>query len=196
MISYITGEILKRGESERHSWVDVLTQSGVGYRVLIPSNVSFDAQKSELFTSFQVREDSQVLYGFSSPLDRDFFELLITVSGVGPKLAISIMSVYTTDQIKSLIVKKDHESLSKVGGLGKKGSQKIIVELESKLEGFVAMDGVESSSSILKELKVALKSLGFSGEGLEEYVSAAQEILSEKPETSLEELIKLVLKSK
>lgn len=195
MISFVKGKVIKRGSSERHSWVDILTNSGVGYRVFTPSNMGSFSDECELYTSFQVREDSQALFGFLTMSDRDFFELLITVSGVGPKLGIGIMSMFTTDQIKSLIAQKDHESLSKVSGLGKKGSQKIVVELESKLGDFDSVDVGSSSNSVIKELKVALKTLGFSGEALNEYVKEAEKALSANASLELEELIKLVLKS-
>lgn len=197
MISYIKGKVIVRGNEERYGYLDVVTESGVGYRVFVPTTLVVE-DECELFTSFQVREDSQALYGFLTAKDRDFFELLITVSGIGPKLAISIISVYSVNTVATLILKGDHGSLSKVPGLGKKGSQKIVVELEGKLtdRGYSAVEGeVPLNSAVLKELSSALKSLGFSGENLKEYLVHGENVLKNNPSYTVEDLIKSVLKS-
>lgn len=195
MISFLSGKIIKVGSSEKHSFVDVLTASGVGYRVLVQSNrlYSLDLEVS-LYTSFQVREDSQTLYGFSTLEDRDFYELLITVSGVGPKTALAILSMYSVPEVVGIINSKEHKLLSKVSGLGSKGAQKIVVELENRVSDFDG-DIVDSKNiEILLELKEALQSLGFSGKALDGYIDKASLKVSEIP--TLDELIKFVLSDK
>jgi Holliday junction DNA helicase RuvA len=130
--------------------------------------------------------------------DRDFFELLITVSGIGPKLGISILSVYPTKTVAAMILKGDHVGLGKVPGLGKKGSQRIVVELESKVGdmGYTAGSGEPMvNDKVIKDLHNALKSLGFSGDNLKEYVKLGEKLLKENPSYMVEDLLKSVLKS-
>ncbi|PKL42088.1 MAG: Holliday junction branch migration protein RuvA, partial [Planctomycetes bacterium HGW-Planctomycetes-1] len=74
-----------------------------------------------VYTSFQVREESQTLYGFNTELERDFFEELLTVSGIGPKSALSILSTYSMERVKEIVLEGDSKLLSKVPGLGLKG---------------------------------------------------------------------------
>ncbi len=196
MISYLKGKVISRGSEERYGYVDIVTSAGIGYRVFVPNNIVVE-DECELYTSFQVREDSQTLYGFLTATERDFFELLITVSGVGPKLGISILSIYPTSTVATLILKGDHVALSKVPGLGKKGSQKIVLELENKLadRGYTASKDVKMvNEKVIKELQGALKSLGFSADNLHEYVQLGEKVLSENPAYTVEDLIKSVLK--
>lgn len=190
MISLIKGTIAKFGNSEKNSYIDVLTNSGVGYRVLVPSNKLFNTgEEVTVYTSFQVREDSQTLFGFNDEVIRDFFELLITVSGVGPKTAMNILSTYSMEEVVGYINEKNHKALSKVSGLGSKSAQKIIVELENRVEGYESVAGGENS--MLKELKDALSVLGFSGKALEGYVKKGEDYVDEVG--SVDQLIKIVL---
>jgi holliday junction DNA helicase RuvA len=89
MISYITGKILKTSIS-KDSYVDILTDSGIAYRISVPSTYVLPSkgEKFSLYTHFHVREDSQTLFGFKNEEERDFFEQLISVSGIGPKIGI------------------------------------------------------------------------------------------------------------
>jgi Holliday junction DNA helicase RuvA len=197
LISYIKGKVIGRGNEDRYGYLDLVTQAGIGYRVFVPNTIETQ-EECELYTSFQVREDSQALYGFLTAKERDFFELLITVSGIGPKLGISILSVYPTDTVATLILKGDHGALSKVPGLGKKGSQKIVLELEGRLsqKGYSASkDLVMVNDKVLKELHNALKSLGFAGDNLKEYTVLGEKLLKENPSYAVEDLLKSVLKS-
>lgn len=192
MISYISGKVLKNSSS-KISFVDILTNSGIAYRVFVTDKYPFLEKGSsvEMYTSFQVREDSQALYGFGSEVERDFFEQLLTVSGVGPKLGLSILSTYSLEQVREIILDGDSKLLSKVSGLGSKGAQKIILELRGRID-FDKEDKVSGNSVKIKELKEALKSLGFSGKSLEECVSKAEDILSSE-DIDIEDLIRKVL---
>ncbi len=180
MISILKGQVEKIVVGDKYNMVDVLTDSGVGYRVIVLAKDSYvQGNLVKLFTSFQVREDSQTLYGFATESVRDFFELLLTVSGIGPKIAIAVLSAYSVDDVASFVVNKDHQSLSKVSGLGSKGAQKIVVDLENRLTGLdlkLSKSGV-GGNLMHRELSEALKSLGFSGEALKGYLEKAENLL-------------------
>lgn len=192
MISYISGKILKSNLG-KSSYVDILTSCGVGYRVFVTSQFRFSTKDSNIsiYTSFQVREDSQMLYGFSTEGERDFFEELLNVSGIGPKSALSILSTYSMERVKEIVLDGDANLLKKVPGLGLKGAQKVILELRGRID--FEKEGVESKRDVrLKELKDALRSLGFKGDELKERVESAEGILK-KNDYDIETLIKKVL---
>ncbi len=194
MITYIEGRVLNIESSDKYSTVEVVTTSGVGYEIFMPvGEVSLILnQEIVLHISHVVREDSQTLYGFISRNDRRVFQLLTTVSGIGPKGAISIMSRYSSSQIAKLVKEGDHKSLSQVSGLGSKGAQKIVVELKDKLDWLDSSDYVDSNDEVLGELKTALKSLGFDNAKINDSLSTAKDLLKENKYT-LEQLIKYVL---
>jgi Holliday junction DNA helicase RuvA len=190
MISYISGKVLKNGIS-KISYTDILLPSGIGYRVFVTSQFKFLEKGSDIFvyTSFQVREESQMLFGFNTEQERDFFEELLTVSGIGPKSALSILSTYSMEKVKSIVLDGDAKLLSKVSGLGLKGAQKIILELRGRID-FDKEDEVDTDK--VRELKEALKSLGYTGKGLNDAVDKGRDIL-EKKDIDIEELIRKVL---
>jgi holliday junction DNA helicase RuvA len=192
MISYITGKVLKNNIG-KNNFVDILISNGVGYRVHVLSIFPFSEKDTvvSLYTSFQVREDSQTLYGFSSEVERDFFEQLLTVSGVGPKVALSILSTYSIEKVKEIVLDADSKLLSKVSGLGLKGAQKIILELRGQIN-FDKRDEQELNSGKIKELKEALRSLGYSGHTLDESAKKGSDILNEG-DIEIEDLIRKVL---
>jgi Holliday junction DNA helicase RuvA len=192
MISYISGKILK-AKTGKESYVDILTGSGIGYRVYIPSNSKIFPKKKDitLYTSLQVREDSQTLYGFAKEEDRDLFEELIGVSGIGPKTGLAILSTYKRDELEKIILEGDSKKLSKVVGLGRKGSQKIILELRGRID-FKDEDKQSIESKRIKEFKEAMRALGFSGDSMKLYVKKAEKIL-DKEILEIEDLLKKVL---
>ena len=192
MISYISGKVLKNNVG-KNNYVDVLLPSGIGYRVFVPAMFEFmkDGSEISMYTSFQVREDSQTLYGFSTQEERDFFEELLTVSGIGPKSALSILSTYSMEKVKKFVLDGDSVLLSKTPGLGLKGAQKVILELRGKID-FEKDDENIKENIKLNELKEALKSLGFTGNDLKDSIKRGEEILK-KGDTDIEILIKKVL---
>lgn len=192
MISYISGKVLKNSIG-KVNYLEVLISNGIGYRVYVTSKFKFQERDTDisLYTSFQVREESQSLYGFNTESERDFFEQLLTISGVGPKVALSILSTYEMDRVRELVLDGDSKLLSKVSGLGSKGAQKIILELRGKID--FDKEDVQSEGDVkLKELKEALKSLGYTGRTLDESMKKATEILSNK-DMEIEDLIRKVL---
>ncbi len=194
MISYISGKVLKNNIG-KNNYVDVLLSSGIGYRVFVTAMFEFLQPGSQIsmYTSFQVREDSQTLYGFITQEERDFFEELLTVSGIGPKSALSILSTYSMNKVKKIILDGDSVLLSKTPGLGLKGAQKVILELRGKID-FGKDDENIKENVKLTELKEALKSLGFIGKELKDCIKRGEEILK-KEDVDIEILLKKVLQS-
>jgi len=191
MISYISGKIVKVNIG-KDCYIDILISSGLGYRVFVTSQFSFPPKDSNvsIYTSFQVREDSQMLYGFDTEEKRDFFEKLLNVSGIGPKSALSVLSTYEMDKVKKIILDGDAKALKKVPGLGLKGSQKVILELRGKID--FDQDGEDKGDSRIKELKDALRSLGFQGKELSGRIDKGEALLKEE-DIEIEILIKKVL---
>lgn len=191
MIAYISGEILKT-YTGKDCYIDILTKSGIGYRVYTTKKEMLDTSSKEivLYTYFHVREDTQMLFGFTQEKDRDFFEKLLTVSGVGPKLALSILSTYTRDEVENMIIEGNDTLLSKTPGLGSKGAQKIILELRGRID---LHKHEEASEDELSELKDALKALGFAGSMLSEKMDKGNEIIKKEKDLNIEDLVKQVL---
>ena len=192
MISYISGKVMKNSIG-KSSYTDILLSSGIAYRVYVTSQfeVKSVGEGISLYTSFQVREDSQTLYGFNKEEERDFFEELLTVSGIGPKSALSILSTYTMDRVKQIVLDGDSALLSKVPGLGHKGAQKVILELRGKID-FDKEDARGKEDERVRELKEALRVLGFKGKELEDSVRRGGEMLK-RESIDIETLIKKVL---
>lgn len=192
MISYISGKVIKSSLGKLNH-IDILIPSGIGYRVYVTSQFEFKKEGEEIsvYTSFQVREESQMLFGFNTEQERDFFEELLTVSGIGPKSALSILSTYTMERVKEIVLEGDAKLLSKVPGLGLKGAQKVILELRGKID-FNRAESDSKNDIRIKELKEVLRSLGFKGKDLEESVVKGESIL-DKEDIGIELLIKKVL---
>lgn len=190
MISYISGTVLKTSFS-KNPYIDILVNNGMGYRIHVPSTYILPnkGEKYSLFTYLYIREDKQTLYGFQKEEEKELFEQLISVSGIGPRIGIAVLSTYTQKETEKIILKGDAKALSKVSGLGSKGAQKIILELRGKVD----FNQKEESVGVIKELKEALKSLGFGGELLKEKIQRAEKVLSKKKNISIEDLLKEVL---
>jgi len=158
MISYITGTVLKTSIS-KDSYIDIQTDSGLGYRVHIPSSymIPSKGEKYYLYTHLHVREDAHQLYGFEKEDERDFFEQLISVSGIGPKIALAILSTFSRSDLEEIIVEGDARGLSKVQGLGLKGAQKIILELRGRVDFEQKESSEESLVKFAKQLEVLPK---------------------------------------
>ena len=132
--------------------VAVIDVQGVGYEVLIPLS-SFDrlppvGQEVRLLTHLAVREDAHTLYGFITPAERDLFRLLIqNVSGIGPKIALGILSGLSVNAFRAAVAAQDVKALSSVSGVGRKTAERIVVELRDKLGGFGSVGSVPSPLS-------------------------------------------------
>jgi len=159
MISYLEGKIKNKGLN----YLIILT-GGVGYKVYASTSIINSAKLENNFHLYiytNVKDDAIDLYGFNSQDELALYELFLTVSGVGPKTALSIFSSYKIDQIKKAVMEADVEFFSSIPRLGKKNAQKIIIELRSKLGSLEELDLTKDSGEN-KEIAEALKSFGFS----------------------------------
>lgn len=177
-----------------HQAVDhaVIVVGGVGFRVAVPLNSALGSSGDEVFlhTIMIVREDAISLYGFTSTGERELFERLISVSGVGPKVAMAILGGMTIDRLRTAIASGQPEAFTRVPGVGKKTAEKIIFELKDKLRG---ADGLIMAAAVggdvNKDVMDALLSFGYSA-------SEAQTALNSIPKDApndFEERIRLAL---
>src|SRR5215471_16354186 len=133
MISFLHGKLIEALPTQV-----VLEVNGVGYEVLIPLS-SYDklpqpGQEVKLLTHLAIREDAHVLYGFMSAAERDLFRLLInTVSGIGPKIALNVLSGISVTAFRGAVANSDVKALSQISGVGKKTAERIVVELKDKV---------------------------------------------------------------
>lgn len=142
----------------------VVKVAGVGLRISVPTglrNPSLKGQLIHLFTNLVVREDSLTLYGFETDQERVFFELLLSVNGIGPRTALAIISVLSVETIRRAVLGEQAEIFARVPGVGKKTAQKILLSLQGKVgseSGEISLVGVDTDTEILE----ALTSLGYS----------------------------------
>ncbi|NTV22628.1 MAG: Holliday junction branch migration protein RuvA [Candidatus Yonathbacteria bacterium] len=172
MIAHITGTIAFRG-----STYVVIDVEGVGYKIFATPEtilgIGEENASTTLYTHMAVRETAMDLYGFRARAELAFFELLITISGIGPKSALGILSVAPVDTLKKAIVSGDTSYLIKVSGIGKKNAEKIVLELRDKLTGGIS---TTSSSTELREETDTLEALQSLGYSLAEARSALKDI--------------------
>ena len=175
MIAYVRG-ILAHKEPTRA----IVEACGVGYELFIPLS-TYDSlppvgREAKLFTSHVVREDGQWLYAFAAEEEREMFEKLTCVSGVGPKLAIAVLSGMTPPELASAIASCDSKRIASVKGVGKKTAEKICIELKDKvsaLAAFASRLGKPGARQFVKEAALALSALGFSGSCSPSWLSSA-----------------------
>ena len=139
MISYLEGKILDK--NEKFFMVDV---GGIGYKVFshsgILAKIPENGQGVKIWTHLYVREDAMDLYGFINKEELEFFEILISISGVGPRSALGILEAAPVSSLKQAIVSEDEAFFTKVSGIGKKTAQRLILELKSKLVKTVVLE--------------------------------------------------------
>jgi Holliday junction DNA helicase RuvA len=161
MIAHITGTVALRGNS--YVIIDV---EGVGYKIFATPEtilgISDTSDTTTLHTHMAVRETAMDLYGFRTRTELEFFELLITISGIGPKSALGILSVAPVDTLKKAVASGDTSYLTKVSGIGKKNAEKIVLELRDKLAGGVSFE--QNTTGLREEADAieALQALGYS----------------------------------
>ena len=189
MIGYLTGKIIS--SKPTHILLDV---NGVGYAIKISIN-TFEKLTGKntisLYIYTNVKEDSITLFGFYSEAEKEMFELLISINGVGPKSALSLLSGISTDDLKQAIITSNVERIVAVPGIGRKTAERLILELKSKVRD-IKEEGISpAKQSLQKEAVAALTTLGYN---LASSEKAVNKILSDLPDCSLEELIKRSLK--
>ncbi len=191
MYDYLRGEI-----AEIAPTYAVIDCAGVGYYVNISLNTYTAIQnlcEAKLFVYEAIREDAYTLYGFRDKEEREMFELLISVSGVGPNTARMILSSLTVDDLMSVIASGNSGMLKSVKGIGAKTAQRIIVDLKDKVGGVGGAAAVAETGSgeAYEEAVAALVMLGFTRAAVQKAVG---KLLREQPTLKVEEIIKMALK--
>jgi Holliday junction DNA helicase RuvA len=156
----------------------VVDVGGVGYHVFCAPNTIAGLRlgdEAELATSLVVREDSQTLYGFADVEERDMFELVQTASGVGPKVAQAMLAVLPPDRIRSAIAAADHAALTTVPGIGRKGAERIILELKDRVGPPAASVVTHGGSDWRDQVRDALQGLGWSARDAERAIDHVAE---------------------
>ena len=198
MITFLHGKLVDALPTQ--VTVDV---NGVGYDVLIPIS-SFDklplpGAEIKLLTHLQIRDDAHVLYGFMSATERELFRLLINnVSGIGPKIALNILSGINATAFRGAVAKGDVKTLSSISGVGKKTAERIVVELRDKIGQAGALEASSASRSLsesdqkINDAVLALMALGFRQLEAHDSIRAAQAVLG--AQASVEDLVRASLK--
>jgi Holliday junction DNA helicase RuvA len=198
MITFLHGKLVEMLPTQ--VTVDV---QGIGYEVLIPLS-SFDklpqpGQEIRLLTHLAVREDAHTLYGFMSAAEREMFRLLInTVSGIGPKIALNILSGVSVTAFRGAVANGDVKSLSQISGVGKKTAERIVVELKDKIgaagawEASSAQRALSPEDQRVNDAVLALLALGFKQIEAHDSVRKAQASLG--AQATVEELVRACLK--
>ena len=190
MIGRITGTLL-----EKHPPQVVVEAGGVGYEVDVPMSTFFNlpamGERVSLHTHLVVREDAQLLYGFLTLKERGGFRELIRISGVGPRLALAVLSGLSVDELAQCVALQESGRLTKVPGIGKKTAERLLLELKGKLADALpqAIGGVPTAAGVASDALNALLALGYSDK-------EALPTLKQLPEgLGLEESIRQALKS-
>lgn len=188
MIGRLHGKLLEKNPPQ--ILIDI---SGVGYEVDVPMstfcNLPEVGGELTLHTHFVVREDAQLLYGFATLAERAVFRALIKISGVGPKIALALLSGITVDQLKDAVDRGETGLLTKVPGIGKKTAERLVLELKDKLAGTGAATAAVPTSGARADVAAALIALGYS----EREAAAATKKLPE--DCTVNDGLRLALKS-
>lgn len=198
MITFLQGKLVEALPTQA-----IVNVNGVGYEVLIPLS-SFDklpqpGENVHLLTHLAVREDAHTLYGFMSGAERDLFRMLInTVSGIGPKIALNILSGISVNSFRGAVATSDVKALSQISGVGKKTAERIVVELRDKVGPAGAWEAASAARSLspddqkVNDAVLALVALGFKQVDAHESARAAQALLGAN--TTVEDLVRACLK--
>lgn len=192
MIAYLKGDFVHKSPAMVHVEVN-----GVGYEVQISLNTYSKIQNLEkgvLHTLLLVREDAHILYGFFDLPEKEIFQHLISVSGIGASTARVMLSYMRPDEVAKCIVQADTRSLEAVKGIGKKTAERLVVELRDKLSKHPLEINISSvkHNSLQQDALNALTALGISRQAAEQ---AVQKTLTSEPQLSVEELIKKALRT-
>jgi holliday junction DNA helicase RuvA len=187
MIASVEGKVAAKGKD-----FAVITTGGIGFKVFAPFQTleRFDpGDEAFLHTVLIVREDALTLFGFATTAEREVFEILLTVNGVGPRLALAILSNLNLDSLRNAVVSDRSEILTRVPGIGKKTAQKILIELKDKLRLGLDTAPVSTFDDVNSDVLDALVALGYS---IVEAQTAIQSLPSDAPH-NVEERVRLAL---
>lgn len=197
MIAYIEGRLL---EVWGNSCL-VITQGGVGYAIALPAHTLASLPEKGkqvcLYTSMTVREDAQELFGFATFEERQTFEVLVSISKVGARTALAILSIFRPDDLRRLVVEDDILALTRVSGIGKKTAQHVFLELKYKLKVEDSpmaspLNGGVRPGSVYRDVLDGLANLGY---GEEECGPVIKKILMEEPDLDVTGLLRAALKA-
>jgi Holliday junction DNA helicase RuvA len=198
MICFLHGKLVEALPTQA-----IIDVHGVGYDVLIPLS-SYDKLPApggdvHLLTHLAIREDAHVLYGFMTSAERDMFRLLInTVSGIGPKIALNVLSGMNVTALRGAVANGDVKALSQISGVGKKTAERIVVELKDKIGAAGAWEALSAARALtpadqkINDAVLALMALGFKQIEAHDSIRAAQSALG--PLAAVEDLVRASLK--
>ena len=202
MFEYIRGELTVK----KIDYV-ALEVNGIAYKIFISLKtydmLTEDTEKLFIYTN--VKEDDFSLYGFKTESERELFKALVSISGVGPKLGLAILSTFNTQEVIDIVIEENAKLLVRVPGLGQKKSQKLIVDLKDKVKKLnvigIALDGSHDTASsvsstkalIMKEdLKLALESLGYSNADVSKWIKDEEIEKYERVEDAIRDILKKI----
>jgi len=198
MITFLHGKLVEALPTQV-----IVSVNGIGYEVLIPLS-SFDklpqpGQEIRLLTHLAVREDAHILYGFMTSAERELFRMLVnTVSGIGPKIALNVLSGISVTAFRGAVANSDIKALSQISGVGKKTAERIVVELKDKIgavgawEASSAQRGLSPEDQKINDAVLALMALGFKQIEAHDAVRKAQTTLG--LDATIEDLVRACLK--
>ncbi|MDR1856474.1 MAG: Holliday junction branch migration protein RuvA [Desulfovibrio sp.] len=193
MIAYIEGRLL---HVEDGTCV-LVTDAGIGYGIAVSaytlSRLPAAGERTALYISHVIREDAQALYGFPTLDERQTFDMLLTIAKVGPRTAISILSLYRPDDLRRIVLEDDAAALQRVSGVGKKGAQQIFLELKYKLK-LEGADGGEHGSPQTKIFRDAVDGLVNLGYAEEECADTVRNVLCQEPDLDVPGALRAALK--
>ena len=197
MIAFVKGTVFEKNESDKSASV-IVDVNNIGYEIFLPNRVLCKYVKNDeifLYTFHRISENVNDLYGMETREELDFFETLLSVSGIGPKSAL-LMSEMSFAEIEKAIEEEDVQFLTKVPGVGKKTASRMILELKGKLPTILNSDenkeSYKNNSNKYSDIKLMLESLGFAKKNLHELFEK-QEFISEIADVSDEEIVKIAL---
>ena len=193
MIHRVRGKLLHNSVG----WVEVLTPGGVGYGLLVPTSLferlPGEGSEIELHSALVVRDDALELYGFEDAGDRALFVRLQSASGVGPRLALALLSALPAARLVRAIRDRDHAVLQTVSGVGRKMAERITVELADKLDDLQVSEREEEEIPAAVAAVEGLRALGYGQLESEDAVARARHELQD-PEPDMEELLRVALR--
>lgn len=202
MISYLKGIPIEVTKNTNNRVILVLEVNEIGYELQIPSKLAREIsqeklEKIQVFTHVQIKEDQQILYGFSTTAERELFRQLISVSGIGAQSGIALIDTLGLEELVQAIVTGNIRILSQTPGIGKKTAERIALELRTKLSQWRKMVGVTVTSSaampsldILEDIEMTLLALGYTNEEINKAISTLSQDNLMLKNTNTEEWIK------
>ncbi len=194
MIAHVEGRLAQQWGSS----CVVMTESGIGYAISLPnhtlSHLPARGEFVSFYTSMQVREDAQELYGFETWDERQTFEVLISISKVGARTALGILSLYRPDDLRRLVLEDDVIGLTRVSGIGKKTAQHVFLELKYKLKVEDISDTlgvIPSAGTVLRDVLDGLANLGYTED---EAAPLVRSILQQEPDLDVSGALRAALK--